>query len=380
MYSMKRNDDFERKDDRVYQDYSIGYDPEAVEYDLQCISRLTNGRSRFGMQSAQKIYYRIQYEDIHFKSTTGEDFLAGLYENMTEEQIQEINRAVRIKRQKRLSRKKRLRINGIAVMSASVLALVSSVYCMNRSMQADFHADEQTENLLETENLQKNQMEKSISAVDSAETDAADRNMASNGSEWHENQSAGAVRQIPDPEMQDADAEGTAAMQLMEAVNETDTQKPEADDNSVHTVTFSMNGGKYSGDYNNYSFKDRTPVLVVDSGDVISCFPDEQYASYAGYQTEKDTWYTDKECLNRYDKDSRVTKSITLYKKWYSITSDGSTPASKGFYISPDGKILYKYDGDDRQAVIPQTVTTIAEGAFDGLGNAGASMILADID
>lgn len=154
----------------------------------------------------------------------------------------------------------------------------------------------------------------------------------------------------------------------------------EVDDKTVHTVTFSMNGGKFSGDYNNYSFKAQTPVLVIDNGDVISTFPDDKYASYTGYQTEKDTWYLDKECLNQYDKSSRVTESITLYKKWYNVTSDGSTPAAKGFYISPDGKILYKYDGDDEPVIIPQTVITIAEDAFDSHDNTGDVTLLAGID
>ena len=62
-----------------------------------------------------------------------------------------------------------------------------------------------------------------------------------------------------------------------------------------------------------------------------------------------------------------MTKSTTLYKKWYNITSDGTTLADKGFHISPDGAILYQYDGGDKNVVIPQTVSIIAAGAFDQL-------------
>lgn len=138
---------------------------------------------------------------------------------------------------------------------------------------------------------------------------------------------------------------------------------------SVHTVTFSMNGGNYDGEYNGYRFQNKTPVLVVDDGDAITSFPNEQSAAYSGYKTDKNVWYTDMECLNEYEKDRQITESITLYKKWYQITSDGSTLSDKGFYISADGTVLYQYDGDDKHVEIPATVTTIAEGAFGDLTN-----------
>lgn len=163
------------------------------------------------------------------------------------------------------------------------------------------------------------------------------------------------ISQMPMPESQ------------AEIAKEMTVQNP--DDDSVHTVTFSMNGGNYNGNYNGYSFQNKTPVLVIDDGDAIQSFPDEKYASYSGYKTEKNVWYTDAECLHKYEKDRQITESITLYKKWYKITSDGNTLSDKGFHISADGTVLYQYDGDDKHVQIPDTVTTIAEGAFEELTN-----------
>ena len=163
------------------------------------------------------------------------------------------------------------------------------------------------------------------------------------------------ISQMPMPESQ------------AEIAKEMTVQNP--DDDSVHTVTFSMNGGNYNGNYNGYSFQNKTPVLVIDDGDAIQSFPDEKYASYSGYKTEKNVWYTDAECLKKYEKNRQITESITLYKKWYRITSDGNTLSDKGFHISADGTVLYQYDGDDKHVQIPDTVTAIAEGAFKDLTN-----------
>lgn len=137
------------------------------------------------------------------------------------------------------------------------------------------------------------------------------------------------------------------------------------DDASARVVTFSMNGGTFKGSYNGYGFQNKTPVLVIDDGEVISSFPDNKFASYPGYKTEADTWYTDQECLVAYDTSNPVTESMTLYKKWYNVTSDGTKLEAKGFHISADGNVLYRYDGEEALVEIPSTVTVIAEGAFD---------------
>ncbi len=175
------------------------------------------------------------------------------------------------------------------------------------------------------------------------------------------------ISQVPMPEAQ---------AEIMREMTEADMQ---VDDTSAHVVTFSMNGGTFRGTYNGYSFQEKTPVLVIDDGKPIDSFPDDKLASYAGYKTEPDTWYTDQECLNKYNTDSQVTKSTTLYKKWYNITSDGTTLADKGFHISPDGAILYQYDGGDKNVVIPQTVSIIAAGAFDQLDEVRAVTLPAGI-
>ncbi len=175
------------------------------------------------------------------------------------------------------------------------------------------------------------------------------------------------ISQVPMPEAQ------------AEIVREMTDEDLQVDDTSAHVVTFSMNGGTFRGIYNGYSFQEKTPVLVIDDGKSIDSFPDDKLASYAGYKTEPGIWYTDQACLNKYNTDSQVTKSTTLYKKWYNITSDGTTLADKGFHISADGTILYHYDGEDKNVVIPQSVSTIAEGAFDQLGEVRAITLPAGI-
>lgn len=173
------------------------------------------------------------------------------------------------------------------------------------------------------------------------------------------------ISQIPMPEAQ--------------AAKEPTEQELWVDDVSAHTVTFSMNGGTFNGEYNGYSFEGKTPVLVIDDGETISVFPDDKHASCSGYKTEN-IWYTDKECLVKFDADSPVKESITLYKKWFQITSDGTASADKGFHISADGTVLYQYDGDEINVKIPQKVTTIAEGAFSNFEQVRGITLPADIN
>ncbi len=146
----------------------------------------------------------------------------------------------------------------------------------------------------------------------------------------------------------------------------------DAQADSPITVTFNMNGGKYNGEYNDYTFKNQMPVLVLDKNQTISSFPSENAVSYTGYQTEKDTWYMDKECLSKFDKNTKMTQSTTLYKKWYSIDD--------GFYLNPDKTVLYKYIGSDVYVEIPETVKIIADDAFDKINGVRGISLPTDIE
>ncbi len=136
---------------------------------------------------------------------------------------------------------------------------------------------------------------------------------------------------------------------------------PRAQAEETSTVTFSMNGGTFNGEYNGYSFKDQTPVLVLDNNKMIDSYPDDQYASYAGYETENGKWYTDKACIEEFDAQGRVSQSVTLYKKWFR-TDDG-------FCMNPDKTVLYQYNGGEKLVQIPDSVTTIAPDAFAGIAD-----------
>lgn len=147
---------------------------------------------------------------------------------------------------------------------------------------------------------------------------------------------------------------------------------PETQAEETSTVTFSMNGGEFNGEYNGYSFNGQTPVLVLDNNQTIDAYPDEQYASYAGYQTENGRWYTDKECLEEFDGKSRISESVTIYKKWYS--------KEDGFCLNPDKTVLYQYDGGAKLVRIPNSVKIIAENAFASIGNARGIVLSKDIE
>lgn len=147
---------------------------------------------------------------------------------------------------------------------------------------------------------------------------------------------------------------------------------PSAQAVETNTVTFSMNGGTFSGEYNGYNFNNRTPVLILDNNKTISAYPDEKYASYSGYETEKGKWYTDKECIEEFDQKTKITQSTTLYKRWYS--------RENGFWLNPDKTVLYQYDGNEKLVQIPDTVTTIADNAFTSLGNARGIVLSKNIE
>ena len=177
------------------------------------------------------------------------------------------------------------------------------------------------------------------------------------------------LSQVPMSDTQAAKSENAASVE---------SQSNEV--NKTCTVTFNMNGGTYNGEYNSYEFKNTTPVIVINGGETISTFPNEKFAEYTGYKTEKDTWYTDKECTQVFDKNEEITDSITLYKKWYRITSDGEKPAAKGFCMNPEGTVLYKYDGNETNVVIPNTVNIIADEAFCDMENIRGITLPEEID
>lgn len=128
-------------------------------------------------------------------------------------------------------------------------------------------------------------------------------------------------------------------------------------ESTKYTVTFNANGGKFNG-----SEASTTKTEWVYKGNSISEYPEIDQDSYQGNEVDLENWYTDKECLNIYDKaTSSVTSNLTLYKKW--------THIDKGFMLSADGTVLYKFNGDQSEVVIPSTVRTIASEAFPDVDN-----------
>ncbi len=134
----------------IYNSYSTGYDPKAVEHDLQLISQLTHGisgKKKMTMHQAQEIYYKIKKDNICFQSETGENFLSSLYESMTDAQRQQIDRAIQRKRQKKQNRKQLLSINRKIACVVSAVVLISCIVCINWNLLMDLRTNYQTKKL-----------------------------------------------------------------------------------------------------------------------------------------------------------------------------------------------------------------------------------------
>lgn len=134
----------------MYNSYSTGYDPKAVEHDLQLISQLTHGisgKKKMTMHQAQEIYYKIKKDNICFQSETGENFLSSLYESMTDAQRQQIDRAIQRKRQKKQYRKQLLSINRKIACVVSAVVLISCIVCINWNLLMDLRTNYQTKKL-----------------------------------------------------------------------------------------------------------------------------------------------------------------------------------------------------------------------------------------
>lgn len=130
-----------------YGSYSEGYDPKAVEHDLLTIRQLMKGRKKITMQLAQEIYYKIKSENIQFHSDTGEDFLHKLLQNMTQAQIQKIDRNVQRKKQRRNQKKQLLWINKKIIVGMFTIQLILCVVFLNWNLILDFRTNYETSRL-----------------------------------------------------------------------------------------------------------------------------------------------------------------------------------------------------------------------------------------
>ncbi len=143
----KNTDDTAAKRRVRYGNYSEGYDPKAVEHDLLTIRQLMKGRKKITMQLAQEIYYKIKSENIQFRSDTGEDFLHKLLQNMTQAQVQEIDKTVQRKKQRRNQKKQLLRINKKIIVGMFTIQLVLCVVFLNWNLILDFRTNYETSRL-----------------------------------------------------------------------------------------------------------------------------------------------------------------------------------------------------------------------------------------
>lgn len=132
-----------------HDDYSDGYDPEAIEYDLITIRQLMRGKKQLTMQLSQEIYYKIKLENIQFQSDKGAEFLEELSKNITNEQIQTINKAVLRKKQHQYHKRQLWRLNKKIAIGMFATALTLCVVCLNWNLILDFRTNYETQKLQE---------------------------------------------------------------------------------------------------------------------------------------------------------------------------------------------------------------------------------------
>lgn len=163
-----------------YGSYSEGYDPKAVEHDLLTIRQLMKGRKKITMQLAQEIYYKIKSENIQFHSDTGEDFLHKLLQNMTQAQIQKIDKNVQRKKQRRNQKKQLLWINKKIIVGMFTIQLILCVVFINWNLILDFRTNYETSRLQAKIGSQNTDFAKKGTEQEAQQTEAEQEGQAIN--------------------------------------------------------------------------------------------------------------------------------------------------------------------------------------------------------
>ncbi|MCD8039360.1 MAG: class B sortase [Lachnospiraceae bacterium] len=132
-----------------HTEYGTGYDPNALEHDLQLISRLMRGKRKLTSRLANDIYYKIKSENLTFQSSRGEEFYDKILKNTTEAQRRKTQRQIAAGRRRRQNARRILNINrNIAVVMFALVFLISAVY-LNWNFLMDVRTNYHAKKLLE---------------------------------------------------------------------------------------------------------------------------------------------------------------------------------------------------------------------------------------
>lgn len=127
-----------------YNDYETGYNPEALEHDLQLISQLMRGKKELTARLAQEIYRKIKTENIAFKSSRGEEFFDKILKNTTELQRQRIKGQILAKKRRKQYIRCLLNLNRkIATVISAAVLLLCTVF-LNWNFFLDIRTNYQT--------------------------------------------------------------------------------------------------------------------------------------------------------------------------------------------------------------------------------------------
>lgn len=130
-------------------EYGTGYDPRALDHDLQLIYQLMRGKKKLTLQLAQEIYYIIKSKNITFQSSKGEAFWEQVLQKTTETQRAQIEGKILAKKRRKQNVKRLLRINRTIAVAVSVTILLLCIVFLNWNLILDIRTNYQTKKLHE---------------------------------------------------------------------------------------------------------------------------------------------------------------------------------------------------------------------------------------
>lgn len=114
---------------------------------------------------------------------------------------------------------------------------------------------------------------------------------------------------------------------------------------TIDDLTFYKVGDIFTVTFDNNGHGTAPEALIVVEGETID--EADKLVADKKDQVEFTGWYTDKECKNKFDFDTKITKDITLYAGWKSTTKDDTDNANKdSFDTSSTGSTWTPGDGD----------------------------------
>ncbi len=128
-------------------EYGTGYNPKALEHDLQLISQLMGGKKKLTSRLAQEIYSKVRIKNITFQSSKGKEFWDSVLSNTTKNQRMLVENKILIKKRRKQTVKRLLNLNRRIAVAVSVAVLLLCVVFLNWNLLLDIRTNYQTKKL-----------------------------------------------------------------------------------------------------------------------------------------------------------------------------------------------------------------------------------------